>query len=323
MPAWVCRTCGVQQAPTDEPPAQCAICADERQYVPAQGQRWATLEELHAEGRRLEVRNLEPGLTGIGAEPSIGIGQRALLVQTAAGNVLWDCLGFIDEQGIAAVRERGGLRGIAMSHPHFYGVCVEWSHAFNHAPIYVPEADRRWVMRPDPAIEFWHGTCSPIADLRLIQCGGHFEGSAVLHWPGGAEGRGALLTGDTITVVADRRFVSFMRSYFQRYPLARGNRPLDRRHRCGVSFRPGLWRLVGSRHRAQGTGRDPALRGSLHQLDRAQRGRLMRRHEEALRISGNVPFVQPSTQGRLITKSLCLDAPIPGLDILTGAPLQQ
>ena len=219
MPAWVCRTCGVQQAPTDEPPAQCAICADERQYVPAQGQRWATLEELHAEGRRLEVRNLEPGLTGIGAEPSIGIGQRALLVQTAAGNVLWDCLGFIDEQGIAAVRERGGLRGIAMSHPHFYGVCVEWSHAFNHAPIYVPEADRRWVMRPDPAIEFWHGTCSPIADLRLIQCGGHFEGSAVLHWPGGAEGRGALLTGDTITVVADRRFVSFMRSYPNDIPL--------------------------------------------------------------------------------------------------------
>lgn len=219
MPAWVCRTCGVQQALTDEPPAECAICTDERQYVPPQGQRWATLEELQREDRRLEVRDLEPGLTGIGAEPTIGIGQRALLVQTAAGNFMWDCLGFIDDQGIAAVRERGGLRGIAMSHPHFYGVCVEWSHAFGNAPIYIPEADRRWVMRPDPAVEYWRGVRSPIGDLQLIQCGGHFEGSAVLYWPQGAEGRGVLLTGDTITVVADRRFVSFMRSYPNDIPL--------------------------------------------------------------------------------------------------------
>src|SRR5207248_10854635 len=47
-----------------------------------------------------------------------------------------------------------------------------------------------------------------------------FEGSAVLHWSGGAEGRGALLTGDTMTVVADRRFVSFMRSYPNEIPLS-------------------------------------------------------------------------------------------------------
>jgi len=220
MPAWVCRTCGVQQPPGDRPPTTCAICTDERQYVPPQGQRWATLPELQAEGRRLELRDLEPGLTGIGAEPTIGIGQRALLVQTPAGNVLWDCLGFIDEQGVAAVRERGGLQGIAMSHPHFYGVCVEWSHAFGNAPIYIPEADRDWVMRPDPAIRYWRDTHSPLADLQLIQCGGHFEGSAVLLWPGGAEHRGALLTGDTITVVADRRFVSFMRSYPNDIPVS-------------------------------------------------------------------------------------------------------
>jgi hypothetical protein len=219
MPAWVCRTCGVQQAPTGAPPAACAICADERQYVPPQGQRWATVEELQAEGRRIEVRELEPGLIGIGAEPPIGIGQRALLVQTPAGNLLWDCLGFIDAAGVAAVRDRGGLHGIAMSHPHFYGVCVEWSQAFDRAPIYIPESDRRWVMRPDPAVQYWNGTHSPIPSLRLIQCGGHFEGSAVLHWPAGAGGRGALLTGDTITVVPDRRFVSFMRSYPNDIPL--------------------------------------------------------------------------------------------------------
>jgi hypothetical protein len=220
LPAYICRTCGVQQAPSEKPPPQCDICMDERQYVPPEGQRWTTLAELHAEGYHVEVRDQEPGLTGLGADPKVGIGQRALLVETPGGNFLWDCFGVIDEHAVAAVRDRGGLRGIAMSHPHFYGVCVEWSQAFDHAPIYIPEADRRWVMRPDAAIRFWTGTMSPLPGLTLIQCGGHFEGSAALHWAAGAQGEGALLTGDTLTVVADRRFVSFMRSYPNEIPLS-------------------------------------------------------------------------------------------------------
>jgi glyoxylase-like metal-dependent hydrolase (beta-lactamase superfamily II) len=219
MNGYVCRTCGVQHAPSSGPPSHCPICDDERQYVPPQGQRWATLEQLRSEGHAIEVRDVEPGLTGIGARPQVGIGQRALLVQTRGGNLLWDCLGFIDDAGIAAVRERGGLHGIAMSHPHFYGVCVEWSRAFAGAPIYIPEADRHWVMRPDDAVRYWSGTVQPLPSLTLVQCGGHFEGSAVLCWSAGAEGRGAILTGDTVTVVADRRFVSFMRSYPNEIPL--------------------------------------------------------------------------------------------------------
>lgn len=220
MRAYICRTCGVQQAPSVKPPVQCDICLDERQYVPPQGQQWATLDQLKAEGHHVEVRDLEPRLTGIAADPKVGIGQRALLVQTPQGNFLWDCFGFIDDGGIAAVRERGGLHGIAMSHPHFYGVNVEWSQAFDGAPIYIPEADRRWVMRPDPAIRYWSERVAPLPGVTLIQCGGHFDGSAALHWADGADGRGVLLTGDTLTVVADRRFVSFMRSYPNEIPLS-------------------------------------------------------------------------------------------------------
>jgi hypothetical protein len=41
----------------------------------------------------------------------------------------------------------------------------------------------------------------------------------VLHWSSGAEGRGALLTGDTIYVVSDTRYASFMRSYPNHIPL--------------------------------------------------------------------------------------------------------
>jgi glyoxylase-like metal-dependent hydrolase (beta-lactamase superfamily II) len=75
-------------------------------------------------------------------------------------------------------------------------------------------------MRPDPAFVFWEGeTCELWDGLTLVRCGGHFPGSDVLHWPAGAEGRGALLTGDTIYVTQDRRFVSFMYSYPNLIPL--------------------------------------------------------------------------------------------------------
>ena len=216
---YICKTCGVQYAPSDGPPPACVICDDERQYVPPQGQQWTTLDELRAEGRTNELREIEPGLTGIGTQPWFAIGQRALLAQTPAGNVLWDCISYIDDDTIARVRDLGGLVAIAASHPHFYGSMVEWSHAFDGAAIFVPRDDEQWITRPDPAIELWEGTRELSPGVTLVQTGGHFEGSAVLHWAAGADGKGALLTGDSIHVVQDRRYVTFMRSYPNQIPL--------------------------------------------------------------------------------------------------------
>jgi hypothetical protein len=45
------------------------------------------------------------------------------------------------------------------------------------------------------------------------------KAETVLYWPAGANGKGALLTGDIITVVQDRHWVSFMRSYPNLIPL--------------------------------------------------------------------------------------------------------
>lgn len=217
--AYICVTCGVQQSPSRATPERCPICEDERQYVRQGGQAWTTLDELRAQGHRVELRELEAGLTGVGVRPVFGIGQRGLLVRTPAGNVLWDCFGYIDAKGVEAVRAIGGLSGIAFSHPHFYGVMVEWSRAFGSCPIWIPTADREWVQRDDPAIVEWSGTREVLPGVTLVQTGGHFEGSAVLHWAAGAGGRGALLVGDTITVVPDIRAVSFMRSYPNLIPL--------------------------------------------------------------------------------------------------------
>lgn len=217
--AFICLTCGVQQAPTEGPPAHCPICEDERQYVRQGGQVWTTMGEMAAQDHRIELRELEPGLTGVGIRPSFGIGQRALLVQTPEGNLLWDCVGFCDDAAVEEIRRRGAIAGLAMSHPHFHGAMVEWSEAFGGAPIHVPSADLEWVQRTSGSVRAWSGTLEVLPGVTLVQCGGHFEGSAVMHWAAGAEGRGALLVGDTMTVVSDVRYVSFMRSYPNHIPL--------------------------------------------------------------------------------------------------------
>jgi hypothetical protein len=215
----ICQTCGTQFAAMESLPEHCPICEDERQYIGMSGQRWTTLPALQ-EGHRNVIKPIAPGLTGIGAEPPFAIGQRALLVQSPTGNILWDCISLIDQPTIAAVKALGGISAVAISHPHFYSSMVEWSRAFD-APIYLHEDDRRWVMCPDPSIVFWEGESRSLAsELTLIRCGGHFPGSTVLHWAAGAEGRGVLFSGDTIQVVADRRYVSFMYSYPNLIPLS-------------------------------------------------------------------------------------------------------
>jgi len=206
----ICRTCGVQYAgPRDD----CPICLDERQYVGWDGQQWTTLAELAAAGYRGRIAAEGPGLTGVGTEPGFAIGQRALLVRAPGGNVLWDMIGYLDDDLIRRIRELGGVRAIAISHPHYYGAMTEMAHAFG-APVYIHAADRAWIARPDPLVEFWEGQTRPIGDgLTLINLGVHFAGGQVLHWPGGEGGAGALLSGDIVQVVSDRRWVSFMYSY--------------------------------------------------------------------------------------------------------------
>jgi hypothetical protein len=218
MEKFICLQCGTQFSETSKPARDCPICEDERQFVRYGGQEWTSLERLAA-AHHNRFEEEAPQLLGIGTEPQFAIGQRALLLQSPDGNVLWDCITLLDEKTVAAVNERGGIRAIAISHPHFYSCMVEWSERFD-AKIFLHAADRTWVMRESPRIEFWEGRSLPLWDgLTLINCGGHFDGGAVLHWPAGANGKGALLTGDIIQVVADRRYVSFMRSYPNLIPL--------------------------------------------------------------------------------------------------------
>jgi hypothetical protein len=220
MPAFICTACGSQFAPSEQPPSECPICQDERQFVPPAGQTWTTLDALSRRHSNA-CRQHEPGLLGIGTVPKFAIGQRALLVRTPAGNLLWDCIALIDAATIEIVKGLGGLIGIAISHPHYYSTMVEWSHALGGVPIHLHAADRQWIMRSDPVIRLWDGDRLPLAEgLTLIRCGGHFAGGTVLHWAAGGAGRGALLTGDIVQLIGDRNYVSFMRSYPNLIPLS-------------------------------------------------------------------------------------------------------
>ncbi|HUC56978.1 MAG TPA: MBL fold metallo-hydrolase [Streptosporangiaceae bacterium] len=206
----ICETCGVQYG---GPREDCPICLDERQYVGWGGQRWTTLARLRAAGHRCKVAEEGAGVTGIGADPPTAIGQRALLVRGPGGNVLWDMITYLDDELAERVRALGGVRAIAISHPHYYGTMVDWAHAFD-APVYLHEADRQWVARPDDSVEFWSGDHKELGDgFTLINAGVHFDGGQVLHRAGDGDGDGALFSGDIVQVVSDRSWVSFMYSY--------------------------------------------------------------------------------------------------------------
>ena len=219
MAAFICNACGTQHSPSEAPPRTCLICTDERQFVPASGQSWTALEGLR-KSHANKFRKLAAGLTIIETTPVFGIGQRAFLAQTPAGNVLWDCIALIDDATIELLNGLGGVAAIAISHPHYYTTMVEWSRALGGVPIHLHADDRQWVMRGDPAVQFWEGDTRPIAaGLTLVRLGGHFEGGTILHWADWNAGRGVVLSGDILQVVPSGH-VSFMWSYPNLIPLS-------------------------------------------------------------------------------------------------------
>lgn len=200
----VCATCGQQY---EGRPERCEICSDERQYVLATGQKWIDWDE-HLANHEADVREVADGLLGIGMKPSFAIGQRALLVD----GVLWDCVPYLDD---ALIERVGSLRGIAISHPHYYSAMVNWAQAFD-CPIWLHADDRQWIQRHDDRIELWEGDLEELGNgLTLHRLGGHFAGGQVLHWEAGR----ALLSGDIVQVLPGGRWVSFMYSYPMLIPL--------------------------------------------------------------------------------------------------------
>ncbi|WP_113927103.1 MBL fold metallo-hydrolase [Bacillus sp. P14.5] len=220
MEKYICTTCGVQFSESNSEPKHCPICEEERQYVNPDGQEWTTHNHLITSGKYKNIiTKEEEGLYSITTSPKLGIGQTAYLVVDNGSNILWDCITFLDDETIQFINSIGGIDAIALSHPHYYSRQVDWARTFN-APIYIHQDDQEWIMEPSELIHFWDGEEKELSKgLKLHRLGGHFKGGAVLHWREGNQGRGILLTGDIIQVVADTNWVSFMYSYPNLIPL--------------------------------------------------------------------------------------------------------
>lgn len=243
MSIWICNECGAHFDTEFDPPASCVICEDDRQFVPLSGQKWLAREELSAYAN--DWHELEPGLISISVTPGIGIGQQALLVLTPHGNILWDCVAFLNKATRDRIEALGGLKAIAVSHPHFYTGMTEWSEAFGDVPIFVSALDQSFVTRTSENIHFVEADQYEVMPGLNIHClGGHFPGSSILEWQAGADNRGAILTGDTIHVTAGNRHASFMHSFPNIIPLPAREvvRIADRVERLAFDRLYGGWR---------------------------------------------------------------------------------
>ncbi|KAK5124148.1 hypothetical protein LTR85_001851 [Meristemomyces frigidus] len=188
----ICVACGTQfDVPADDPLKGCRICDDPRQFIPPGGQTWTSLSKMRAGNYQNKFKpvgdsNGEESMTSIWTEPKFGIGQRAILVQTEHGNVLWDCITYLDAETIDFIKQRGGLKAIVISHPHYYSTHLEWAKAFE-CPVFFAKDDDEWLNRADPDERrrlFTAASEEVVEGVIAIKTGGHFPGSLVLHWAG-------------------------------------------------------------------------------------------------------------------------------------------
>ena len=103
-------------------------------------------------------------LTGVGTEPWLAIGQRALLVPLGERFVH---VGLHDAASTTRPPTRSSAAAacaaIAISHPHYYSGMADWAARFD-CPVLLHADDERWITRPDPAIELWDGETRELGD---------------------------------------------------------------------------------------------------------------------------------------------------------------
>ena len=155
--------------------------------MPIAGQSWTTLAEMKKSYvNKIKQDEVDGHIWSIFSEPQFAIGQRAIFLQTPHGNILWDCITLLDQDTIDFIRSHGGLKAIAISHPHFYSTHLEWAAEFE-CPVYLAYEDQEWLNREDTGgrrVFLEDETRSLIPGVTMVKLGGHFPGSSALHWNG-------------------------------------------------------------------------------------------------------------------------------------------
>ena len=213
----ICTACGTQYPESKGILPVCPICADDRQAVPENGQTWTSLNLL-TDNHSVIIEKIKEQLYELKMAPSFAIGQRALLVITPGGNILWDCIALLSKPTIEFIKSKGGLKAITFSHPHYYTTMNDWAAIFN-CPVYIHQKDEAWIFNKGNYISLWSGLEKELWDgIRIINVGGHFPGSCILHVPF-LSPAGTILCGDTFYISPSKKHMAIMYSYPNRIPL--------------------------------------------------------------------------------------------------------
>ncbi|EFQ32859.1 metallo-beta-lactamase superfamily protein [Colletotrichum graminicola] len=229
MDLLICGTCGVQYG--SHSIKSCKICDDPRQYVPEGGQWFTTLRELQDSRKHRNVFTKDKynsSVVAIRTEPPVGIGQRAFLLRSAiAGNLLWDCITYIDDETVSRIVALGGIDAIVISHPHYFSTALHWAEAFG-CKVYVSAEDAGWLPRRGDAHVLWEGLAMEFlyGQFLAVKVAGHFPGSSVLLW----KSEKKLFVADSVMVVPSGMYhvdrpegtasFTFMWSYPNMIPLS-------------------------------------------------------------------------------------------------------
>ncbi|AVR44451.1 MBL fold metallo-hydrolase [Christiangramia fulva] len=207
----ICVTCGTRYSDEYFDENLCPVCADDRQYINLNGQQWTSYKQMK-DSHSLYFNKLRNDIYEISIRPSFAIGQKAHLILHPEGNVLWDCLPFLDEAAAAFIDKLGGLKAIAISHPHYYSLMAEWAGYFD-CPVYLHENDRKWVFDKEDNIHFFSEDKLEITKgIEIVNSGGHFPGSTVLHYKSENQAP-TLFGGDTLYLSLNKKHLSAMYSY--------------------------------------------------------------------------------------------------------------
>jgi glyoxylase-like metal-dependent hydrolase (beta-lactamase superfamily II) len=230
----ICTTCGTQYPPNKSVPQLCHICNDDRQYINEDGQSWTSMGSL-VKAYHTQINKITTGLYSIKTTPDFALANRAFIVQSAGGNILWDCVPYIDSNAIEFINSIGGLQAIAFSHPHYYSTMNEWATLFD-CLIYIHQNDSEWIIYRSEKIKHWSGDSLPLwDDISIKHTGGHFAGSCVLQVPA-LSPKGVLLSGDSLYISRSKRHIAVMHSYPNQILLSKNEFEAFDRKTKGLNF---------------------------------------------------------------------------------------
>ncbi|TXT07490.1 hypothetical protein VHUM_03210 [Vanrija humicola] len=229
----VCATCATQY-PAPRRDCTHAKLSGSTDHPQARGATTSSATSRTRASRSSRPSRSSPSLRRVSISPACVKLTPAFLLETFEGSFIWDCSAVLTPPLIAHLTHlRRPLKAMAISHPHFFSTSLTWARALG-VPLYINALDKEWYQRRESAgadeVVFWSGTQRLSSTLTLIECGGHFPGSCVLHWDRAAEpltsdadarapDTGLLLVADTVMVQPTQKGITFMWSIPNAIPL--------------------------------------------------------------------------------------------------------